>query len=169
MNISKISLIGMPSAGKSTIAAKLAQKLNYRLMDLDRMTEEKEGQSLISILESKGSVYFLDIQHTFLEKIKPEEKVVISTGGSIIYHQKAIQWLKENTTVVFLNTPLEVIKSRLAQKPKAVVGLEEKGLIKLWKERMPIYTKHANVMINTTDKEITVIINEIISKSLAYY
>lgn len=159
----KISLIGMPSAGKSTVGAELAKKLNCRFLDLDHMVEVKENESLISILEKKGGKFFLDIEYKFLLEIEDNESVVISTAGSIIYHQEAIEWLKIYTTVVFLDTPLTTIESRLSQKPKAVVGLKEKGLERLWNERIPIYNKYADITITTVGKTTEEIVNEIIS------
>ena len=154
----------MPSAGKSTIGKELAEKLGYSFMDLDHMVEEKEGQSLISILETKGGPYFLDIEYSFLRQVKNDEKVVISTAGSIIYHAPAMEWLKNNTKVIYINTPLEIIEKRLAEKPKAVVGLKEKGLAKLAEERIPVYTKYADSIVDTTNKEPAQVIEEIISK-----
>ena len=61
MTPNKISLIGMPSAGKTTVGKSLATKLGYKVMDLDDMVEEKEGKTLITVLEEKGGKYFLDM------------------------------------------------------------------------------------------------------------
>ncbi|MES2471136.1 MAG: shikimate kinase [Patescibacteria group bacterium] len=160
---SKISLIGMPSSGKSNVGMMLAGKLGRKFMDLDRMVEHREGQSLISILETKGGEYFLNIENEFLHNIQPDEKVVISTAGSIIYHAEAIEWLKSNTIVVLLDTPFETIEARLAKKPKAVVGLKEKGLVKLWEERMPVYRNLANITVQTSGKSMEYIVAEILA------
>jgi shikimate kinase len=160
----KLSLIGMPSAGKSTIAKEVSNILNFSLIDLDHMVEQKEGESLINILLKKGSKYFLDMQYAFLLELKPEDNAVISTAGSIIYHEPAIKWLKENTVICFLDTELSVIEERLSISPKAVVGLKEKGLQKLWDERIPVYKQLMDISVTTKNKDISEIAREIISK-----
>lgn len=160
----KISLIGMPSAGKTTISKKLAALIDYKSIDLDHMVEEKENKSLISILEDKGSQYFLDMEYGFLKNLQENETIVIGTAGSIIYHEEAMKWLKSNTKIIFIDTDLEIIKDRLSKKPKAVVGLKEKGLDVLWEERLPVYRKWADIEITTQGKSIEQIVSEIQEK-----
>lgn len=160
----KLSLIGMPSSGKSTLAKEVARILAWRSIDLDHMVEEKEGESLIATLEKKGGKYFLDMEYSFLQELQPDENVAISTAGSIIYHDKAMKWLKENTTICFIDTELAVIEERLAKMPKAVVGLKEKGLQKLWDERIPVYKKWADISVETKGKSTTEVAEEIITK-----
>jgi shikimate kinase len=160
----KISLIGMPSAGKTTISEHLAKAVQYHSIDLDHMVEEKENKSLISILEDKGSQYFLNMEYGFLKDLKETETVVIGTAGSIIYHEEAMKWLKDNTKIIFIDTDLDIIKERLSKTPKAIVGLKEKGLDVLWEERLPIYRKWADIEISTHDKNIEQIVSEIQNK-----
>jgi shikimate kinase len=164
MTPTKIALIGMPSAGKTSFSKTLASKLGYKIIDLDHMVEEKEGQSLIAVLEEKGSEYFLNMEYSFLRNLLPDEKVVISTAGSIIYHDQAMEWLKKNTTICFIDTELSVIEQRLSVAPKAIVGLKEKGLAKLWEERIPVYKKWADITVETQGKDSSQVVDEIISK-----
>lgn len=160
----KISLIGMPSAGKTTISEHLAKAIRYNSIDLDHMVEEKENQSLIKVLEDKGGRYFLDMEYGFLKDLKENETVVIGTAGSIIYHEEAMKWLKDNTKIIFIDTDLDIIKERLSKTPKAIVGLKEKGLDTLWEERLPVYRKWADIEISTHDKNIEQIVLEIQDK-----
>jgi shikimate kinase len=164
MNLNKISLIGMPSAGKTSVAKVLAFKLGYEMYDLDSMVEKQEQRSLIEILEKEGAEYFLNIEYSFLEQLPPERKVIISTAGSIIYHDKAMDWLKANSTICFIDTELSVIEDRLAIKPKAVVGLKEKGLQMLWNERIPVYKKWADIHTCTGNFSIEEIVDDVILK-----
>ena len=89
--------------------------------------------------------------------------MVISPTGSIIYHKKALEWIAKESTVIFLNTPLEIIEARLAETPKAVAGLAERGLKNIWDERMPIYMSTCNFTIDTKDKKVEEIVDEILT------
>lgn len=154
----------MPSAGKTTVGKSLATKLEYRIIDLDHMVEEKEDKTLITVLEEKGGKYFLDMQYSFLQELPLDEKVVISTAGSIIYQEQAMEWLKANSTICFIDTEFAVIEKRLSETPKAIIGLKEKGLHKLWEERIPVYKKWADICIETEDKDSSKVVDEIITK-----
>lgn len=162
----KISLIGMPSVGKTTIGKALAKQLGYIHVDLDSMVEKKEGQSLIEVLNEKGGKYFLDMEYAFLQELLPDQKVVISTAGSMIYHDLAMKWLKENTAICFIETSFEIIEQRLKAEPKAIVGLKEKGLQVLWDERIPVYKEWADMTVSALGKNSDDVAREIMSKLL---
>lgn len=153
----------MPSSGKSTIAKVIAKKLGYKCIDLDHMVEEKEGMSLIQVMETKGAQYFRDMEYGFLQDLNSDEKAVISTPGSSIYHEPMMKWLKENTTICCIEEDISKIEERLEHTPKAISDLKEKGLFKLFEERMPIYKKWANFTVNVKGKNMETVADEIIS------
>ena len=43
-----VTLIGMPSAGKSTVGVLLAKRLGYSFIDVDLLIQEQEGAYLLS-------------------------------------------------------------------------------------------------------------------------
>ena len=98
-----------------------------------------------------------------MQEIDKTRRFVISTAGSIIYHDNAMKWLKENSSIIFLDASLSVIDSRLKKEPRAIVGYKEKGLSRLYEERIPIYRKWADHTIITDDKTPEMISSEIIS------
>ena len=46
-----VTLIGMPSAGKSTVGVLLAKRLGYSFIDVDLLIQEQEGKRLREIIE----------------------------------------------------------------------------------------------------------------------
>lgn len=157
-----ITLIGMPSAGKTTVGSALAVNLGYDYFDLDMMVEEKEEKSLIDVMDTKGADYFRDIERDILKKIDLTSKVVISPAGSIIFQKEAMDWILNNSFVVFLDTPLQIIEERLKVTPKAVAGLKERGIQSIYDERLPMYKKFSSQIIDTKNKSIEQIVNEIV-------
>jgi shikimate kinase len=160
--INKITLIGMPSAGKTTIGEALAKKLGYDFADLDLMVEQKEQKSLIEVMNTKGADYFRNMEYEFLKDFSHEQSIVISPAGSIIFQKDALAWIQENSLVIFLNTPFDTIEKRLMETPKAVAGLAERGLESIWDERIPLYTKYASVTIDTKNKNVEEIVQNIL-------
>ncbi len=150
----------MPSSGKSTIAKALAERLGYAYMDLDHMVEEREGMSLIEVMEQKGAQYFREMEYQFLQDIPSDTLVVIATPGSAIYHESMMHWLKEHTYIICIEEDVSVIEERLAHTPKAISDLKEKGLQRLWEERMPVYRKWAHVIVETKQRGVEEIVEE---------
>ena len=67
MSKKNLVLVGMPGAGKSTIGSILSKKLDFELLDIDRIIEKNEGSTIVNIFNNKGENYFRKI----------EEKIII--------------------------------------------------------------------------------------------
>ncbi|MFA5386414.1 MAG: shikimate kinase [Candidatus Paceibacterota bacterium] len=145
-----ITLIGMPGAGKSTIGKLLAKHLRFKFLDLDILINQKEGIDIDEILQNKGDeeILRLETDYTLQQNLSD---TVFSPGGSIIYSPQAMEKIKQETTVIYLETPLKEIRKRLNGKIKrqnTIVGLREKGIDKLYEERIPLYKSYADSTVN---------------------
>ena len=60
---SNITMIGMPSSGKSTIGVLLAKRLGYSFVDVDIVIQEKEGRLLKEIISTEGMDGFLAVEN----------------------------------------------------------------------------------------------------------
>ena len=60
---SNITLIGMPSSGKSTVGVLLAKRLGYSFVDVDIVIQEKEGCLLKEIIAEKGMDGFMEVEN----------------------------------------------------------------------------------------------------------
>ena len=104
-----ITMIGMPSSGKSTIGVLLAKRLGFSFVDVDIVIQEKEGRLLKEIIAQEGMDGFLKVE----ERINAGLDVtlsVIAPGGSVIYGEKAMEHLKEISEVVYLKMSYEEMK-----------------------------------------------------------
>ena len=57
-----ITMIGMPSSGKSTIGVLLAKRLGFSFVDVDIVIQEKEGRLLKEIIAQEGMDGFLKVE-----------------------------------------------------------------------------------------------------------
>ena len=78
-----ITLIGMPSAGKSTVGVLLAKRLGYSFLDVDIVIQEKTGKLLKEIIKEQGMDGFMEVENRINAGVDTS-RAVIAPGGSVI-------------------------------------------------------------------------------------
>lgn len=168
MKNKNIILIGMPACGKSTVGVILAKVIKYKFMDTDLVMQNMTGKTLIEIIGEKGMQGFLDFENETVSHINVSD-TVIATGGSVVYGEKAMQHLKKNGIAVYLKHRYEVINSRLTNISTRGVAMKDgETLLELFKERVPLYEKYADITIEAdglTTEQTVEKIAEIISSA----
>jgi shikimate kinase len=162
-----ITLIGMSGVGKSRIGRLLSKKLDYNFIDIDRLIETNYNKKLQELIDCIGDEKFLEVEEKEILSIKKTNNSVISPGGSAIYSDRAMNFLKSISTIVFLNASLQEIKTRAGSFSKrGIVGLKEKGMEKLFEERLPFYKRYADITINVEEFDPELIANIIIERTV---
>ena len=164
LKLMNIVLIGMPGAGKSTLGVLLAKALGIDFVDTDILIQKSEDKLLQDIIDSDGIDTFLQIEESILLNLNIENSV-IATGGSAVYSEKAMINLKENGQFFYLYAPFVEIKKRLDNiKTRGIIIKKGKCLKEVFEERLPLYQKYAEKVINCYDNDIEQSVNEIIKK-----
>ena len=161
-----ITLIGMAGVGKSVIGKALAARLDYRFIDTDDLIEQEWDLKLQEIIDRWGEQRFLEIEEGTILKLRQLDRSVISPGGSVIYSEEAMKFLKENSTVVFLDAPLASIERRIPdQSARGIIGLKGKDFKSLFKERLSLYKKYADQTVKISDDfDTQAVAEEIVQK-----
>lgn len=147
-----IVLIGMPGSGKSTVGRPLANRLGYAFLDTDHVIEAGEDKPLGDVLAGSGLNRFIDLESRYICGLFCE-RTVISTGGSVVYCDAAMRHLRELGPVVFLDVPLPVLESRLADLAgRGVVIAPDQSVADLERERRPLYEGYADLAISCGDE-----------------
>ena len=159
-----IVLIGMPGVGKSTVGVILAKLLGYRFIDTDIVIQEHEKKLLKEIIEEKGINGFIQTENLILSSLKAE-KAVIATGGSVIYGGDAMKNLSKNGIIVYLKLDYGKLKYRLGNiKNRGVVIKDGQSLSGLYRERVPLYEKYSDIVIDENGCNVEKTINKIIDE-----
>lgn len=138
----------MPGSGKSAVGRIIARQLGWEFVDTDRCIEETFGVTLQEVVEQVGRERFGEIEEKAVLALAPDEETVISTGGSVVYSEAAMEHLAAISTVIFLDLPIGAIRGHIAQEaPRGIVGMSEGGLEELYERRFPLYRKHADVVV----------------------
>jgi shikimate kinase len=159
-------LIGMPGSGKSTVGVLLAKALKMPFVDTDLLIQRQENSYLQELIELNGIEDFIKTEERIVLGLDLENHV-IATGGSVIYSQPAIDHLKSEGVVFFLNSKMYQLERRLKNAQTRGIAMQPgQSITDLYAERMPLYRKYADIEIDCSKKHIETIILEIKEKYL---
>lgn len=143
-----IVLIGMPGAGKSTVGVLLAKTTSRAFVDTDLVIQAAEGRRLQEILDRRGIDAFRKLEARHVLALAPQHAVV-ATGGSVVYAAEAMHHLAVDGVVVFLNVSLPVLRERLTDaETRGIVAERGKTLEALYEERLPLYSRFADIEVD---------------------
>ena len=152
----------MAGCGKSTIGGVLSSQLGISFVDTDLLIEEKFKLSLEQLKKEKGYEFVRQAEEEEILGLDENIKV-ISTGGSAVYSEKSMLHLNSFSKIIYINTPLDEIKQRIGDgQERGLAAPEGLSIDDIYKERVPLYNKWADIKLNG-DKSIEDLISKIIS------
>jgi shikimate kinase len=109
----KIFLTGYMGSGKSTAGKKLAAKLNFEFIDLDKFIENECGQTINEIFAEKGENEFRAIEHNALKKLITRDDIVVACGGGTPCYYGNMELMNNNGITIYLKMSADTLASRL--------------------------------------------------------
>lgn len=145
-------------SGKSTIGKKLANRLGYIFLDMDREIEGEQQKSIAQLFKEHGENYFRTLESNWLKNFTHTNAVVSTGGGTPCFHNN-IQIMKTKGKTVFLDVSPEVLSNRLFNAKHSRPLLEnyihnqenlKNYISQKLSERLPIYIL-SDIQINVAD------------------
>ena len=166
-----IVLTGFMGSGKSSVGKELCRKLGYRMLDTDAEIEKQQGVSISEIFESKGEQTFRNLETDYARDLSESgmERTVLSVGGGLPIREENRQYLKAFGAVVFLKATPETVYERVKDdESRPLLQADDVlGRIReLQEKRRDIYTEAADIEIDTDDKSLSEVADEIIEMLL---
>lgn len=166
-----ISLIGYMGSGKSHISKILSEKINFKLLDLDKEISKRLKMTIPEIFEKKGEIFFRKTEREVLEEIlASDENIVLSLGGGTPAYYNNMEIINLNSKSIFLKANISTLVARLSkQKDKRplVAKIPDEDLpefiAKHLFERNVFYSK-SQFMITTDDTNPEDIVSDIKEK-----
>lgn len=158
-----IILIGMPGSGKSTVGVLLAKALGTGFIDTDLIIQVQQRNTLQRLIDLNGLDSFKYFEEAALLSVTEESNMVIATGGSAVFCEKGMRYLKRNGICVFLDLPIYDLQIRLANiKTRGIACRRGETLEEIMAERTPLYNKYADIKIDCADKTCEQVVEKII-------
>jgi len=165
MEEKNIIFVGLMGSGKTTIGKQVSKSLDMEFFDTDHAVEVKTGVNIATIFELEGEEGFRLREHNLLVDLMDNQKKVIATGGGIVLKGENRKLLRQLGAVVYLRSNINDLILRLKNdKTRPLiqnVNLDEK-FNELFKARDPLYIEVADYIIDTKNKKVSDIKNEIL-------
>ena len=162
-----IFLIGFMGAGKSTISDYLKNVLAMDVVEMDQCIVERQGMSISDIFETYGEEYFRELETNLLIEMQSHKNAVISCGGGAALRGSNVAEMKKNGRVVLLTATPETIYERVKDsndRPVLNGRKNVKGISELMEQRREKYEAAADIVINTDDKTVLQICEELVQR-----
>lgn len=165
----RIALLGLRGAGKSTVGALLARQLGCPFIELDRLIEEASGMPLASMFDMYGQAGYRRFERRCLDQLLSQNRrFVLATGGSLVSESATFQRLRECCFTVWLRAnPEDHMRRVLAQgdtRPMANNPEATSDLSRILVEREPLYSK-ADLTVDTSKtSKIRLLVKTIVSR-----
>ncbi|HEX9636473.1 MAG TPA: shikimate kinase [Acidobacteriota bacterium] len=149
-----IALLGVRGAGKSTVGAALAKRLDLPFHELDDSIEAQAGLGLAEIFAVHGEHYYRRLERETLRRLLGKgEPAVLAVSGGLVTDRESYDLLRERCTTVWLKARPQDHWQRVVRqgdrRPMAASPHARAELKALLATREPLY-KQAALTIDTS-------------------
>ena len=149
----RIYLIGMMGSGKSTLGIKLAERLNYKFIDMDSYIENKLNMTINNIFKEYGEAYFRNEEKNAFKDFLTMDDVIIACGGGVI-KDKANKALMDGLCI-YLEVKLETLEKRLENDTTRPL-LKQRSVKEILDERIPLYEYFKDLKVLNEDMDLAI-------------
>jgi shikimate kinase len=153
------------AAGKSTIGARLAQRLGWEFVDLDRVIEETERMAVAEIFSRSGQAVFRNAETAALDQVlagtKKSMMLAIGGGGFASKENQALLQ-QAGAVTVYLDAPIDElwIRATAAGAPERPLLRDRTTFGALWQSRIEQFHR-AQYEYSTAGKNVETCVTDI--------
>ena len=154
---SNIYLIGPMGSGKTAVGKRLAALLGKEFLDSDAEIQRRTGVDIRFIFEKEGEARFREREREVIAHLTTLRGVVVATGGGAVLDAQNRARLAETGTVVYLQTSIDAQLHRTQpsrNRPLLMNDDPRAVLERLMAIRRPLYEEIADIVVDTTGRQV---------------
>jgi shikimate kinase len=162
-----VTLIGYRGSGKTTVAARLAERLACDWFDADAAIEDAAGRSIREIFAEEGEAGFRRRERVTVAGLLQRDNLVLAVGGGAILNSNTRREMKAAGPVVWLQASVDALAKRIDADPTTagrrpnLAGGGHAEITRLLAEREPLYRECASLSIFTDRLTVPEIVERI--------
>ncbi len=165
MGRGNIFLVGMMGAGKTTLGKALAQRLERRFIDTDKVIVDRTGVPVTTVFEIEGESGFRRREAAVVAEICEGDDQVVATGGGAVLAQENRAAMRGHGTVIYLRARPEHLWHRLKHdttRPLLATPDPRASLEQLVANRDPLYREAAHFIVDTGPYSATTVVQRVL-------
>ena len=164
-----VFLIGYRGSGKTTVAAALANRLEWHWIDADAELERRAGKTIKQIFAEQGEQAFRDLESQIIAEIAQSDRQIVACGGGVILREENRAALRQSGKCVWLRASPEALSKRIegdlttAERRPNLTGRGGLAEIRtLLAERTTLYEACADLQVDAEHRSPAEIADQII-------
>ncbi len=163
---SKVALVGLRGAGKTSVGARVSEMARYRFVEADQAVEERAGVPLAELFEIGGTARYRAFEREILlHLLDLAEPLVIATGGSVVTAADTWSVLRASARTVWLRASpgrhLARVEAQGDLRPMRGRANALAELETILAARSPFYAQ-AEVHVETDDRDLESVAREVV-------
>jgi shikimate kinase len=147
--MARLVFVGLPGAGKTTLAALLAEQWRCSAVDTDDLIARATGEPAAQFLREHGEEEFRRREQDALRSALASDAVV-ATGAGVVTTELA-RALMAGETIVWLDCDDEILAARVGPGDRPLLGDDHaSALARLRKDRDPWYESIARLRVDAS-------------------
>jgi len=162
-------LIGYRATGKTTLAQRLAEHLDWEWIDADVEIERRAGKTIARMFAEDGEPAFRDLEADVIAELCGRERLVLATGGGAPLRPESRQAMRGAGHVIWLTANVDTILKRMMgdattadRRPSLTKLPPREEIVAVLERREPIYGEAAHFVVDTENRPPEDLVAEII-------